>query len=786
MKFRDGGVLGKLGLDHIVNLAKSYDLGTDIIGANNTSGMYTSSDALGGDTQKGMKGSGRKGANFIGSDVAGKFRGIYDFMTRDVYDLLKKAPIPDGLSQVIGILGGAIAPVSADYLWDDVWKGNGNILERGKAYMGDMFSVKTLKKAADNLFGGTWDTAKSLWKGGKAILTDPIGVFKEGVGGLWDMVQGSYNGVVDTVKGLREIMQNPSGYAVQVAGEIYETAKESLPNLTKLFDFSGGGLHSAPPDVSEIANAFGSSVPGVGNAVTRWTPQVRAALAQLGLPASALGLVLNRIKVESGGNPNAINLWDSNAKAGYPSQGLMQTIPGTFSAYAGPYKSRGITDPMASIYAGLNYAMHRYGSNWQKALSGNKGYATGTDGAAAGWAWVGEEGPELVKFSGGETVLNARDSLVAGKEIEKGYASGTKNSGLYKAMVGSTSQLNTALGKLRDLLSKAFSADLISKSKHGSLSKWLEKENAVLTKAASKRAAIAQKLKAANTALTQLGEKRDQLRENLSNQASGGTPLLAAFNSGGGVTASGALAGLQDRLKAISAFKTNLTALRKKGYGNAIIAEVAGAVDQGNEMAKALLGASATQVKDITKTYDSVFTQSNALGKSVSDDFYKAGEKSAKALVKGLQSEEKAILKAITSIIDKAIAKIRKGIGVGKGTPVRSDIASMLTWLTGVSQPAKPATKKKPTPKKKKPAKKKGYASGTLSASPGLALVGERGTEVVNFRGGERVYNARDTASLLSAGTRPINITIHEAKSENTTDSVVRAFQYLDSMYGNR
>jgi SLT domain-containing protein len=53
---------------------------------------------------------------------------------------------------------------------------------------------------------------------------------------------------------------------------------------------------------------------------------------------------------------------NSNARAGHPSRGLMQTIPATFAAYAGPYRSRGIYDPLANIYAGANYAIHTYGS----------------------------------------------------------------------------------------------------------------------------------------------------------------------------------------------------------------------------------------------------------------------------------------------------------------------------------------------------------------------------------------------------------------------------------------
>lgn len=41
-----------------------------------------------------------------------------------------------------------------------------------------------------------------------------------------------------------------------------------------------------------------------------------------------------------------------------------------------------------------------------------------------------------------------------------------------------------------------------------------------------------------------------------------------------------------------------------------------------------------------------------------------------------------------------------------------------------------------------------GYAGGTSWASPGLAWVGERGPELVSFRGGERVYSAADSAAM--------------------------------------
>lgn len=46
-----------------------------------------------------------------------------------------------------------------------------------------------------------------------------------------------------------------------------------------------------------------------------------------------------------------------------------------------------------------------------------------------------------------------------------------------------------------------------------------------------------------------------------------------------------------------------------------------------------------------------------------------------------------------------------------------------------------------------------GYASGTLSAAPGVALVGEEGPELINFRGGEVVYTADETSRILGGGS---------------------------------
>jgi hypothetical protein len=146
-----------------------------------------------------------------------------------------------------------------------------------------------------------------------------------------------------------------------------------------------------------------------GGGVKRWAPVVLRALAMVGQPASLLGITLRRMNQESGGNPRAINNWDINAKRGTPSMGLMQTIGPTFNAYAGALRGRGVYDPLANIYASMRYALSRYGS-LTAAYGRRGGYAGGVNLASPGWHKVGENGPELVNFKGGETVKTARQT----------------------------------------------------------------------------------------------------------------------------------------------------------------------------------------------------------------------------------------------------------------------------------------------------------------------------------------------------------------------------------------
>ena len=91
-----------------------------------------------------------------------------------------------------------------------------------------------------------------------------------------------------------------------------------------------------------------------------WIREAQAILAANGYKVS-YNAIYQTVMHESAGNPKAVNGWDSNAAAGHPSIGLMQTIQPTFNAYALPGHTN-IYNPVDNIIAGARYAAARYGS----------------------------------------------------------------------------------------------------------------------------------------------------------------------------------------------------------------------------------------------------------------------------------------------------------------------------------------------------------------------------------------------------------------------------------------
>lgn len=189
-----------------------------------------------------------------------------------------------------------------------------------------------------------------------------------------------------------------------------------------------------------------------GSGVQRWKPYVIQALKANGFDASDYQVAawLRVIQRESNGNPNAINLWDSNAKAGIPSMGLVQTIGPTFNAYKFPGHND-VYNGYDDLLAGIHYmkAIYGSGSSAFARVSGPEGYANGGLITQPIHALVGEDGPEtilpLTKTSRawqllGQAVTNINHNLGNGAVAE------SESSG--------TDDLGKKLDNIADLLTK--------------------------------------------------------------------------------------------------------------------------------------------------------------------------------------------------------------------------------------------------------------------------------------------------------------------------------------------
>jgi SLT domain-containing protein len=267
------------------------------------------------------------------------------------------------------------------------------------------------------------------------IPTDPK--YKSRAKSLWQMAGGHFmedGGILGKIGGwLGSAASSVTGAAKGAADFLTDPVAKAKKML--LGTLKGGNLGSSPwaklatrlprlavdgllEAVKKVGGSFLGAIglgPSGGSGVKRWTQVVLTALRMVGQVPALLNITLRRMNQESGGNPNIVNKWDSNWKAGHPSVGLMQVIGPTFRAYAGKLKNTGpflygtSVNPLANVYASMRYALSRYGS-LSAAYGRAGGYANGTAGTTSGWHMFGERGPEMGYSPAGWRILNNRQT----------------------------------------------------------------------------------------------------------------------------------------------------------------------------------------------------------------------------------------------------------------------------------------------------------------------------------------------------------------------------------------
>ncbi|QDN64448.1 phage tail tape measure protein [Streptomyces sp. S1D4-14] len=254
-----------------------------------------------------------------------------------------------------------------------------------------------------------WQQAGAHFYAGGGILGGIEHALSSAASSVVNFGKGALDFLTDPIGKAKKLLAGPLGSLSHIGNSPWASMIAKVPHMAV------DGLMQAVKKIgSSILGAVGLGGGG-GSGVQRWAGVVQMILRQVGQVPALLGITLKRMNQESGGNPTIVNRTDSNWKAGTPSVGLMQVIGPTFRSFAGPYRNVGpfeygvSVNPAANIYASMKYALSAYGS-LASAYGRAGGYMTGTDGATAGWHWLGEDGPELAKLPAGTRIRSSASS----------------------------------------------------------------------------------------------------------------------------------------------------------------------------------------------------------------------------------------------------------------------------------------------------------------------------------------------------------------------------------------
>lgn len=256
--------------------------------------------------------------------------------------------------------------------------------------------------------------------GKNGVLNDTFGMVNDQSGGTYRELVQFPNGKAFIPKGRNVVLPMPKGTKVIPAGQTKELMNMNgmphfkkgagvfniidyiahpskllqygLDKFTSFRDAVEPGLSIAKQSISAVKDMALSKVKSLVSGFTtssgggystsgveQWRNLAKTALLITGqYTESNLNALLTQMKHESGGNARAINLWDSNAKKGIPSKGLMQVIDPTFRSYAMSPYNKDIYDPLSNMVAAIRYTVSRYGSLYKGwTARGYKGYKNG-------------------------------------------------------------------------------------------------------------------------------------------------------------------------------------------------------------------------------------------------------------------------------------------------------------------------------------------------------------------------------------------------------------------------
>ncbi|MGC5319315.1 hypothetical protein ACPXB5_11315 [Micromonospora arida] len=314
--------------------------------------------------------------------------------------------------------------------------------------------------------------------------------------------------------------------------------------------------------------------------------------------------------------------------------------------------ARALPGQIVGALSGLRAALHSAGVNAVRGLAAGIRSSRGIAEAAAAAVSAGAAAAARAAI---KVKSPSRVMMEVGRFFTAGFVSG---------MVGGAAEVKSTSAKIAGMAYKAFRDKGLStktaNKRVGSLLKALTPRQNQLNSLAKKWDSVASKLTTARAKLADALKLRDDFAAGVRDSA-----ISRASIAG---IAAGTPALLLEKMRAGLAetkeFASVLAELRKRGLNDTSYRQFAEAGVDSLGNARALLAGGAGAVSEVNAIQSQLNSVAASLGKSTSSSLYQAGVNAAAGLVKGLESQQKAIESLMTRIAKSMTAAIKKALGI--------------------------------------------------------------------------------------------------------------------------
>lgn len=242
--------------------------------------------------------------------------------------------------------------------------------------------------------------------------------------------------------------------------------------------------------------------------------------------------------------------------------------------------------------------------------------------------------------------------------------------GLVAGLTGSAKQVKAASTKLADIVRDS----LAPGKKRTHALKIINARSGMLGRLAAREASLADKLKKANAKLDGLRKARAKLVDDVRKGVLDSANITTLAGTDGTTSAETILTNMTDKLAQAKKFAADLAKLKAKGVRGDLIAQIASAgVEGGSAAAAALANADKSTIKQMNNTQAQIVSAANTAGNVAGNAMYGAGIQAAQGIVKGLESEQKFIEKAMLKIATGMKTAIKQALGIKSPSRLMAD-----------------------------------------------------------------------------------------------------------------